>query len=103
MPGTIAGRCFLRHSLCRKSCSPHSEFADGTYLDATRCRRESRIVRRSMHRPDSLWCTVRNENLAVNLPLPTTDDQSGNAVANHVDKRAEHAHEAIDSQDERHS
>jgi len=38
------------------------------------------------------------EGLAVELFLPARHDQRGDAVADHVDRRAEHAHETVDSE-----
>src|ERR1700751_4973163 len=42
---------------------------------------------------------LRTEHVASQLALPARDDQGSDAVADHIDEAAEHAHKAIDPED----
>ena len=50
-----------------------------------------------------LSCSRWNQKFAIDLSLPTSDYKGRNAITNHIDERSKHAHEAINSQDQRHS
>src|SRR5882672_9771604 len=56
----------------------------------------------SLHDALPILTEIVLQLLAVELAFPPRYHQGGHAVADHVDHGAEHAHEAVDAQDQRH-